>query len=163
MLKVMVAITPLPIVVSLRPNNTQLEAPEPVLQDTDLLAAVAAGPAATLIDVKSTDEYAMVHCTAAGRDAPVEFSARFNVTLPPGTAVADERVSVACAMAQPVMVSSTAAARSGLHFPIPGKTTDFSRVILWIIRGICAVNRQDLSAVATVRLWAGAINIAKGW
>jgi hypothetical protein len=34
----------------------QLDVPEPALQDTDLPAAVATGPAATLIDVKSPAE-----------------------------------------------------------------------------------------------------------
>jgi hypothetical protein len=34
----------------------QLDVPEPALQDSDLPAAVAAGPVATLIDVKSAAE-----------------------------------------------------------------------------------------------------------
>ena len=54
--RVTVAITPLLMVFSLIPKSRQLYAPETALQDTDLPAAVAAGPAATLMDVKSTVE-----------------------------------------------------------------------------------------------------------
>jgi len=50
------AITPLPIMFPLSPKSKQLLDPAVALQETDLLAAVAAGPASTLMDVKSTVE-----------------------------------------------------------------------------------------------------------
>ena len=51
------ATTPLEIVVEFRPHRTQLNTPEPPLQETDLFAALAAGPTATLANEKSTEEY----------------------------------------------------------------------------------------------------------
>ena len=50
------AITPLLIVFPSSPKSKQLLDPALPLQKTDLLAAVAVGPAATLTDVKSTAE-----------------------------------------------------------------------------------------------------------
>jgi hypothetical protein len=53
---VAVATTPLAMVVTLKPDNKQVYDPDPALQDMDLPAATAAGPAATLTDVKSVAE-----------------------------------------------------------------------------------------------------------
>jgi len=93
---VIVAITPLPIMFSLIPKSRQLPDPALALQETDLLAAVAAGPASTLMEVKSAAEYTITHCSAAGWDVPKEFSVRFSVTVPPGVAVADDSAKVCC-------------------------------------------------------------------
>ena len=52
----MVATMPLAIVPSFNPDTMHLEIPEPVAHVTDLLAPVAAGPAAIVSDEKSTVE-----------------------------------------------------------------------------------------------------------
>jgi hypothetical protein len=52
----MVATTPVPIVVAFDPDNTQITEPAPGTQSTDLLAAVAAGPAETVAEEKSAVE-----------------------------------------------------------------------------------------------------------
>ncbi|HLM99785.1 MAG TPA: hypothetical protein VK335_10910 [Bryobacteraceae bacterium] len=54
--KVIVATTPLLIVFSFNPKSRQLIDPAPVPHDTDLPAAVATGPAATLMEAKSIVE-----------------------------------------------------------------------------------------------------------
>ena len=53
---VTVATTPLDICVEFIPHRTQVERPLPALHETDLLAAVAAPPAAMLIAEKSAGE-----------------------------------------------------------------------------------------------------------
>ena len=53
---VIVAITPVPIEFSFRPKSRQLIDPVPGLQEIDLPAELAAGPAATLMEVKSPVE-----------------------------------------------------------------------------------------------------------
>ena len=54
--RVIVATTPLLIVFSFNPKSRQLIDPAPVPHDTDLPAAVATGPAATLMEAKSIVE-----------------------------------------------------------------------------------------------------------
>jgi len=51
-----VAATPFEIVLELTPQSTHVTVPEPLLQEICLLAAVAAAPAVTVADVKSTVE-----------------------------------------------------------------------------------------------------------
>jgi hypothetical protein len=54
--KATVARTPSGITVEFRPQATHVEVPAPLVQETDLLAAMAAGPAATFAEVKSDVE-----------------------------------------------------------------------------------------------------------
>jgi hypothetical protein len=51
-----VATIPFEIAEEFRPHRTQFEMPGTLLQETNLLAAVAIGPAATLANEKSTGE-----------------------------------------------------------------------------------------------------------
>ena len=61
-----VATTPFAMVVEFKPHTTHVEAPIPLLHESDLLAAVVTGPAATLTEETSVLEYASVHWIAAG-------------------------------------------------------------------------------------------------
>jgi len=54
---------------------------------------VAPGPGATLTAEKSVVEYPTVHSADAGR-SPLAFNERLSATVPPGTAVPDERLRV---------------------------------------------------------------------
>jgi len=76
------------------PDSTQFSKPAVILQKRDLLAAVAAGPAATVADEKSMVEYSSVHSTEAA-GSPVEpFRLRLRLIVDPGFAEPEETPSV---------------------------------------------------------------------
>jgi hypothetical protein len=78
------ATTPFEIGVAFRPHRTQCEVPGMLLQEIDLLAVVATGPAVTLADEKSAGEYTRVHSIAAAGSEPMALSDVFSVTTDPG-------------------------------------------------------------------------------
>lgn len=61
-----VARTPSSMAVVFTPQTMHISVPLPGLHDTDFDAATAAGPAATLIVLKSEELYARVNCKLAG-------------------------------------------------------------------------------------------------
>jgi hypothetical protein len=87
--KVSEAITLFGIVAELSPHTKHVAVPEPLLQESDLLAAAAA--AAKLADLKSVVEYLTVHSVESGI-APVALKERFNTTDAPGTPEPEERL-----------------------------------------------------------------------
>ena len=88
--------TPLDIVFSFAPLNTQVYAPLAPKQVRDLAALVALGPAVILIAVKSAIEYEIFHSNPAGLLA-AELNDRFRETLPPAGAVPEARDNETCA------------------------------------------------------------------
>ena len=64
--RVTAATTPFAIAVEFNPHTTHVELPTALLHESDLPAAVATGPAATLMKEKSVLEYVRVHWSAAG-------------------------------------------------------------------------------------------------
>ena len=88
-----VATIPFEIVLELIPQRTHVELPALLLQEICLPAAVAAAPAVTVADVKSTVESLSVHWTEAGW-VPELFRLRLKVTVVPGVPDPDERLRV---------------------------------------------------------------------
>lgn len=87
---VTVANAPLPIVESVVPIATQVTEPLAGLQVRALPALLSAAPAATATELTSPGVNANVHCDPAGA-LPLVLNDRLSDTVPPSTAVPDER------------------------------------------------------------------------
>jgi hypothetical protein len=89
-----VATTPLGMVWELSPHSTHVELPAELIQDSCLLAALAAEPATKVEDVMSAIEYFRVHWIPDG-EVPVPLRAILNVTVAPGLPEPAERLRAA--------------------------------------------------------------------
>jgi hypothetical protein len=89
------ATTPFAMPVEFIPETRQVYLPAvPLWQDTDLPAAAAEAPAATVTWLICAAGYSSVHCKAVGA-APEAFRERFRTALAPGATDAEERVRLA--------------------------------------------------------------------
>jgi hypothetical protein len=102
----------------LAPLNRQVYAPFTPKQVKDLAALMALGPAVILIAVKSAAEYEIFHSSPAGL-LVAELNERFRETLPPASAVPEERAIETCAEATETEARrrvEESASRAGQHF-----------------------------------------------
>jgi len=94
-----VATTPFEIISELSPHSKHVELPAELIEDSCILAALAAEPATKVEDVMSAVEYFRVHWIPAG-DVPVALRAMLNVTVAPGLLEPAERLRAARLWAQ---------------------------------------------------------------
>jgi hypothetical protein len=90
---VIVASTPLVMVVAFTPDATQINVPTPELQLSVFPAAVSTGPATALSAATFVAEYVNVHCTLAGAPEGA-FKERVNGNALPLSAVPDAKLRV---------------------------------------------------------------------
>jgi hypothetical protein len=94
-LAVTIAMTPSPIAVLFSPHTRHLSELPEGLQDADLSAFAATGPAVTAIEVKSAGSYTRSNCRLAGwPPVAVPERERFNGTVEPGGPDPESRTRV---------------------------------------------------------------------
>ena len=88
------ATTPFGIPVVSNPEMMQVSVPGALLQVTDLLAPVAAGPAATVIEDTSLVEYVRVHSSDAGETDPAVLTERSRLPELPSVPEPDDKLKL---------------------------------------------------------------------